>query len=444
MFKNARSLRPMILVFSPRITNRVRYTFRAIFEDILLVPVSFTSVVEEYLNFNGPKICYANHPLEGGMFFQSRHLLSETGLKDQNITVFNYNGLPAFYSTSRTSVIPFDPFSATFYLLSRYEEYMPSIRDPHDRYEANQSIGWASGFLQRPVVNLWAQLIKELILQKYPEYKFPERKYKFVSTIDIDNAFAYREKGFVRVTGGFLRSLTRLDFKELSERARVLLGFERDPYDTYEYLFDIQDKYNVRSIYFFLLADYGLNDKNVPVTSRKFRSLIKAIGDRAEVGIHPGYGSTDNPKKLETEIRRLSKILNREITKSRQHFLRLQLPNTYRNLIDLDITDDFTMGYASEIGFRAGCCTAFNFYDLDLEIETKLRIHPFAVMEATLKYYMKLTPEASLEKVKALIEEVRKVNGTFMTLWHNETLSDTKQWKGWKDLYEQVVIAAKE
>lgn len=432
----------MILVYSPRITNRVKYIFHVIFHDILLAEVNFTTSEEEYLSFQGPRICYANHSLGEGLFFQSRPLLFESGIKDQNITVFTWNGLPAFYSTSRISAMPFDPFAASFYLISRYEEYLPSIRDSHDRYEANQSLAWANNFLTIPVVNYWAEEIKKLLLVNYPPYQFQERKYRFISTIDIDNAYAYKEKGVLRTTGAYLRSLTRFDIKEFAERTRVLFGFERDPYDTYEYQFEIQDKYELRTIYFFLLGDYGVNDKNVPVTSRKFRSLIKRIGDRSEVGIHPSYGSNKHPQKLETEIRRLSKILNREITKSRQHFLKLTLPGTYRNLIDLDITDDYTMGYASEIGFRAGICTPFNFYDLDLEIETKLTVHPFAVMEATLKYYMKLDPDQSLERVKDLIRHVKQVKGTFITLWHNETLSDARQWKGWKDLYEEVVKEA--
>ncbi len=432
----------MILVYSPRITNRVKYIFHVIFHDILLSEVSFTTDEQEFLSYEGPKICYANQSLKEGLFFQSRPLLFESGIKDQNISVFQWNGLPAFYSTSRTSAFPFDPFAASFYLISRYEEYLPSIRDVHDRYEANQSLAWANGFLAIPVVNYWAEEVKKVIVGNYPQFTFPERKYKFISTIDIDNAYAYIEKGVLRTTGAYLRSVTKLDFKEVAERTKVLLGLSPDPYDTYEHQFAIQDKYDIRTIYFFLLGDYGVNDKNVPVTSRKFRSLIKRIGDRSDVGIHPSYGSNKNPQKLEEEIRRLSKILNREVTRSRQHFLKLTLPGTYRNLVDLDITDDYTMGYASEIGFRAGVCTPFNFYDLDLEIETKLTVHPFAVMEATLKYYMKLDPDQSLEKVKDLIKHVKAVKGTFITLWHNETLSDMKQWKGWKDLYEDIVKEA--
>jgi hypothetical protein len=132
-------------------------------------------------------------------------------------------------------------------------------------------------------------------------------------------------------------------------------------------------------------------------------------------------------------------VLHTEVTKSRQHFLKLTLPETYRNLIDLDITDDYTMGFASQVGFRASICSPFNFYDLDMELETKLKIHPFAVMEGTLKYYMNVQPEDAMQKIKPLIDQAKAVNGNFISLWHNDTLSDQKLWQGWRSVYEDMV-----
>jgi hypothetical protein len=263
-----------------------------------------------------------------------------------------------------------------------------------------------------------------------------------VSTFDIDNAYAYREKGFMRTVGGYVKDLLKLDFGQVKDRTQVLFGNKRDPYDTYDFQFSIQKKYKFKTIYFFLVGDYGVNDKNLPVESRKFQSLIKTVGDYAEVGVHPSYGSNSKPELLKKEVGRLAKVLHREVTNSRQHFLKLSFPDTYRNLIDLDITDDHTMGFANEIGFRAGICSAFNFYDLDLEIETKLRIHPFTVMDATLKYYMKVPPSKAIEAIRPLLEEVKKVNGTFISLWHNESLSGEKQWQGWQDVYEEMIKLA--
>jgi hypothetical protein len=434
----------MLLVYTQKVTHRNKYTFNLIFKDILGIDWKQTTDPEELKNYTGPKLSYALNPVADELFFQGRSLLFETGIKEQEIVVTEYNGCKIFFPAGKSSVFPFDPFAASFYLVSRYEEYLPHIRDEYDRFDAKVSLAYQHGFLTRPVVNIWAGWIRDAIKARYPEQEFPQQHYKYISTIDIDNAYAYKEKGFMRTVGGYLRSLINFNFKEAGLRTRVLLGTQRDPYDTYHYMLDIQKRYKLKPIYFFLLGDYGINDKNLPIDNRSFQSLIKRIGDYAQVGIHPSFGSNEDPSRLKTEILRLSKILHREVTRSRQHFLKLKLPITYRNLIDLDITDDYTMGYASSIGFRAGTCTSFNFYDLDLELETKLKLHPFAVMDATLKYYMKLEPADAIAQVKPLIEEVKAVNGTFISLWHNETLSDEKQWAGWREVYEEIVKAAAE
>jgi hypothetical protein len=285
-------------------------------------------------------------------------------------------------------------------------------------------------------------MLRDLLRARYPELVFPERKYRFISTIDIDNAWAYLQKGFMRTMGAFARSIVNFDIEEFMQRARVLAHMEKDPYDTYDFQFDLQKKYKFRSIYFFLLGEYGLNDKNVPPESRKFRSLIKSIADYAEAGIHPSYGSNKKPERLKKEVAELSRILKREVTRSRQHFLVLRLPETYRRLIELDITDDYTMGYALQVGFRASICTPFYFYDLDNEQATNLKIHPFAVMDATLKYYMKVPPQEAMNHILPLIKEVKAVHGDFVSLWHNESMSENKIWAGWRKVYEDMVDAA--
>lgn len=432
----------MLLIYTHKITHRNKYIFNLLFKDILDINFMLTSDVALFKAHTEEKISYTNNPVGDELFFVSRTLLFETGITEQNITVFDYNGQRAFFATGKLSALPFDVFAASFYLVSRYEEYLPHIRDVHDRFNPNDSLAFKHEFLQRPLINIWANWIKELIKEKFPKIVFPEKKYAFVSTIDIDNAYAYREKGFTRSLGGYLKSIVKFDFPEIAERTKVLLGLQKDPYDTYSFQLEMLKKYQFKSIYFFLLGDYGVNDKNLPVESKKFQSLIKMLGDYAEVGIHPSYGSNKSKEQLKKEVMRLSKVMHKEITNSRQHFLKLTLPETYRNLVDLDITDDYTMGYASLVGFRASICSSFNFYDLDNELETNLKVHPFAIMEGTLKYYMNVPPEEAMQYIKPLIDEVKQVNGTFISLWHNDTLNDQKFWKGWRAIYEEMVLYA--
>jgi hypothetical protein len=433
----------MILIYTSKITPRVKYIFNLLFRDVFGVKYELTCDKESYLNFSGAKLTYGYQPFGDELFVQAKGLLFETGISDQEITVFNWNDTKAFFSVGPKSCLPFDIFSASFFLASRYEEYLPHIRDVHDRFDAPISLAYNYNFLHQPVINKWALTFQELLQSKFPTLIFPEKKYRFISSIDVDNAYAFLEKGFVRTAGGFAKSIVQLNIPELRERIAVLLGTQVDPYDTYAFQLELQKKYNLEYLYFILLGDYGENDKNISIQSKRFRALIKSLGDYASVGIHPSYASNGKREQLAKEVLRLSSVMNREVKKSRQHFLKMRLPDTYRDLIELDIQEDYTMGYASDYGFRAGLCTPFFFYDLDLEVETSLKIFPFALMEGTLKYYQKVSPEKAMEHIRPLIDEVKKVNGCFISLWHNDSMNDLGTWKGWQKVYLEMVEYAK-
>lgn len=408
------------------------------------VPYTLVTDREEFQKIEGAKISYTINPIEDSFFIQSKTLLFEQGINDQELNVIPFDRTKAFFALGNRSMFPFDVFAATFYLASRYEEYLPHKRDLYDRFDADQSLAFKEDFLHQPCINIWIDRLTALLKEIYPDLVFPEHKYKFITTIDVDNAYAYLEKGFVRTVMGYAKSLLTFNAKDFWARSKTLLGFQQDPYDTYDYQKQKVLDYNLTFIYFFLLGDYGVNDKNIPVGSAKFQALIKSISDHSKIGIHPSFASNSDYGRLEKEVKRLSKVINREVSRSRQHFLKLRLPDTYRNLIELDVTDDFTMGYASSYGFRAGLCTPFYFYDLDLEVETLLKIHPFAIMEGTLKYYMNVNAEDAMVHYKRLIDEVRLVNGEFISLWHNDSLNDIGLWKGWRAVFEEMIAYGKE
>ena len=204
----------------------------------------------------------------------------------------------------------------------------------------------------------------------------------------------------------------------------------------------LKKEYAVTTIFFFSIGDYTTFDTNVSASKTKYQLLIKEMQDYARVGLHPSYFTNQNPVLLKKEKERLESITNTPVRKSRQHYLRFSLPETYQNLIDLEIEEEYSMGYASNVGFRASTCTPFYFYDLDFEIQTPLKVYPFALMDTTLNDYMKLTPKQSLGRIRDLRNEVKAVNGTFITLFHNESLSDYLRWKGWKRLYESMLKIA--
>ena len=429
----------MILVYSHKITPRVRYIFKHIFTRVLLIPLDFTTKVEEFVAHNGPKMSYAKTALGNEFFIRSNELLFQQGVNDLEINIQQWDTVPCFFNAGAKSSIPFDIFAASFYLISRYEEYLPHVKDIHQRYTAEESLAFKNNFLEKPVVDIWAYKLLNLIKEKFPNYNFTSREYSYISTIDIDNAFAYKHKSLIRGLGGFFKDLFQFKIFNVWDRFAVVFRIKKDPFDTFNKIIEIKKQYNIRTIFFFLIADYTTFDTNVSASKNKFRLLIKSMVDYARVGLHPSYFSMQNPALLKKEKKRLENITNMPIMRSRQHYLRFSLPETYQHLIDLEITEDYSMGYASNVGFRAGTCTPFYFYDLDFEIQTPLKIFSFALMDTTLNDYMKLTPKQSLGKIRDLKNEVHAVNGTFITLFHNEALSNYLRWKGWSRLYDLMV-----
>jgi len=432
----------MLLIYTHKITNRVSYIFELMIGDLLGLEYKLTSKKNQFNSFEGPKFSYTQNPLGDELFIEASTILFERGIEGHTLSSAEYEGNIVFFmALSKASALPFDPFAASFYFVSRYEEYLPYVKDKYSRFEASKSLAYEKGFLQKPVVNIWTNIVGSLLKKNFTRFRIPKKEFTFVPTIDLDAAWTFQAKGLVRSAGGYLKSIAQLNLKDIGLRTRVLAGMAKDPYDTYDLQLSLQAKYELKAIYFILFADYAHNDKNIHINSRKYHVLIKSLADYSEVGIHSSYGSSFEHGKLKIELDRLSGVLNHEITKCRQHYLRLNMPLTYRNFLDNGILEDYSMGFTAQQGFRAGISDSFYFYDLDLDTPTKLRVHPFAFSE-TLGTQGK--PKARMEKILQIISEVKAVNGTLIGAWDNASLSSYHGRGNWRMNYEKIIKFALE
>ena len=429
-----------MLVLVPKVTGRVMYVFDLIFSQLLGIEYELVADVEKFKAFDGPKLHYGSQRIGDEMFIKSVNLLFERHIQEQSTGAVDFEGVKGLFPVyGKDTMLPFDMFAATFYLVSRYEEYLPQVRDRYGRFQAESTWMFENGMLQKPLVNIWAKSLGDKLKAVYPDLPVKEKKFAFVPTYDIDAAWAYKHKGLYRTLGGFFKDLAAGDRERIRERHQVLRGKKRDPFDSFEFQFELQKTFKIKPIYFILCGEYDTNDKNISIRKAAFRSLIKTLGDHADVGIHPSFSSYLDIDKMRKEIDSLSEVLHRPLTKSRQHFLRMNLPRSYQKLIELDISDDYTMGFASQAGFRAGIADTFRFYDLENDMVTNLRVHPFALMDGTMRDYLNLDVEASYALAKQLVDEVKAVNGTFIYLTHNETLGGEKRWQGWPEMYRQLL-----
>ena len=429
-----------LIIFTPKISPRIKYVLKILFEEIYEINYQLVDNIELYKESKKIKINYsANKIKEKEILIYPSGLLNQRDIKEIDLKFFINNDIEYIFKSTADSYYLHDIFSAIFYLISRYEEYLPHLKDKFGRYLHTESIAYKKKFLRKPIVNIWAYHFVQHIKDNFPFLKVKKPVFKYISTIDIDNAFLIHGKGFVRSSAFLIKSVIKLNFKNIRLFISVLFQKGKDPLDTYSFQFELQKKYNLNVKYFFLLADYGLNDKNLSHTNSKFISLIKRISDIAAVGIHPSFASNSDVSILEKEISRLEVIQRREVLFSRQHFLKLSLPKTYKQLLSLGITEDFTMGYASILGFRAGIASPFSFYDLDMEQILPIKIFPFAITDDILRFNLKLEADCVINEIQDIVNSVKQVNGTLITVWHNNTFSNFGIWKGWKNVYEEVI-----
>jgi len=429
-----------LLIYTPKISSRHQYIFKVLFSEIYSIEYSLTENLEYYTQSNNFKINYSNSIIcEDELFVKHSGLLNQKGINQIDLKIENINDTPCFFLTDDKNSYHFDLFAASFYLITRYEEYLPHLKDKYNRYIHKESIAFKNGFLRKPIVNLWMKYFILELQSYFPKLKIHSPSFKYISTIDIDNAYLFKGKSFVRSVAFLFRSIMNFDFDKISMYFSVIFNRRKDPFDTYSFQFNLQKKYNLDVRYFILIGDYGLNDKNISYTNKSFQMLIKRLSDFAKIGLHPSYGSTFNHDKIAIERKRLEDIQKREVKSSRQHFLQLSFPNTYRRLINIGITNDYTMGYASDLGFRAGIATPYTFYNLDTEEILAIKVYPFAIVDDTLRYNMKLNACEVLDNIKDIIQSVKDVNGTLITIWHNDTFSEKGIWKGWKNIYEEMI-----
>jgi len=430
----------MILIYSEEITPRIDYITKLIFNQILRVEIGLTTNLADFLKSENPKINYSENKFGDEIYLKPHGLLCQTTLHRVEIQPVKYNNETCFFESSADSIFPFDPFAASFYLVTRYEEYLETDLDKFGRFKASESILTKFNLIKKPVVNIWANLLAGEISKKYPRFVFPKRKFEFISTIDIDNAWAYLHKGFWRTGGALVQSLLKGNFSEFKSRLKVLSGNAKDIYDNYEYLDSVFKGNEEKVKFFFLLGDYAEFDKNVSHKNSSFRKLIQTVSQKYDVGIHPSFAGFVHGchGKVIKENSRLKEITGKEISKSRQHYLNLKFPKTYQNLIKAGITEDYTLGFADQTGFRGGICTPYYFYDLQNEAKTNLLVVPFQVMDGTLRHYLELSPEEAFKETEILMNEVKKVGGTFVSIWHNETVNDLGEWKGYRNVFEKM------
>jgi len=428
-----------VILFAEKITPRLQYIAGFISTELFNEKWLITADRDFFSSAAKPKINYSDKRIsEQEFWICPQGLLSARGVQPQITECFEKNGCKAFFPADGD--FAFDVFAASFYLLSRYEEYLAHEKDMYGRYAHENSLAYKQNFLHLPLVNIWLGHFKKALHEKFPSLIFRQQNFRFIPTYDIDEPYAYRSKGFKRTAGGIAKSVIEGEWSLVNDRLSVLAGTRTDPYDAYHFMDALHRKYDLKPIYFFHSGlKTGKYDKNIPISKKKIKQLIRQHADKYETGIHPSWKSGDEKELLLKEIRLFELVSGKKVTASRQHYIRFTLPETFRELIRAGITEDYSMGYGSINGFRASVASSFYWYDLQREEQTGLLLYPFCYMDANSFFEQKFTTAEVLGEMRQYRKVIQSAGGTMITIWHNNFLGSAGRFTGWKEVYEQFI-----
>lgn len=425
---------PILHIIVPRITPRIQYVMGLVFERILGVSATVGELTHE--NNAIPCINYTDQILPGTFQVPNAGLLAEAEINPVNVEVNTETGAcPRLFSILDSSEvqIDFDVFSAAFFLATEYEKWTDPGKDRHDRHVPESSVMRMHELYQWPLVHHYAEHVWQKLGDFFPSLQSAprtRREFDFEITFDIDHARKYQDKPMHIQLGGLLKDILRADVRQFRERIAVWLG-AKDPFNTFEEIF--RECPAEKTTFFFLIERRHPNDGRFTYRTPMLQRLIRSVHQRGyQIGIHPSFTTYKDGDAIQAETDALATLIEVPVRRSRQHFLRYRLPDTFRHLITAGIRDEYTLCAFETGGFPSGMAIPYPWFDLAANQETELLLHPTYIMDRSLQQYLALEPESAAVYVHDLIQKTREVAGTFTMLLHNDVLSQSGEWENWR------------
>lgn len=412
-----------MIIFVPHITPRITYIFDIIFGRLLGTSYTITENFHNFDSYQGVKIAYSSQPIldEKIIWIEATQLLFEEGVTVQPIDVSEWNGYNLFFPTQH-GCFPIDIFAISFFLVTRYEEYYANIQtDTHNRFPIKSSVSYQLGFHRKPMVNILAHALADKIQEFYPTFQYKNPDFNSILTYDVDIAYKYKGKGLYRWCGSFVKSMIQFEFTNAFNLLKATLGLSHDDsFDRFHIHRSRAFKDGNTPIHFILTAPFSKFNKNIDPRTKTFKKLIDTLKDFSEIGLHPSYYSSENTSLITKEKNSLEKISQLQISKSRQHFLKLKFPSTFEALNEAGFKEDYSLGWQDDVGFRTSITIPVPFYNLITNQPKELLLFPLTIMDGAL-YKCTQNDEESLSTIETLQKEVLKYGGFFILLSHNNS-----------------------
>ena len=319
------------------------------------------------------------------------------------------------------AVVRNDLIYNTFFFISRAEEVINKQRDEHGRFAAAYSVLGERNRLMVPTLDEYARLVMKAVGLPLPPSGFAH----IYLTHDIDTIAHYRH------LRGALGGLWRGEWRQVLRSWRDI---EYDPAYTFPWLVEQDNRVPLAEKIYFVKHSFGKGydypqyNHHSP-DAHRLRKFLE--WNKVTIGWHSSYygvGSIEQRSKRRDEL-----------SVHRSHYLNCSIENM-RKLVALGITDDYTMGFADQAGFRLQTSRAVLWIDPERMQLTELVLHPLIIMDVTLssKNYMALDQVEATYVCQQLIDKVRMHNGDLCLLWHNTSINQTDYHKS---LYPELLLS---
>lgn len=398
-----------MLIYIPKPSIRVQYVFDFVLAETLSLEYELTSNLDFFKASDAHCKWSYGLEVEGVPSLPAANLLWETRVQQQRCIQIIHEDIVALFPTDVWDTVNFDIFASLFFLISRYEEYLPCVKDTHGRYAAIQSTAFQFGFLETAMVNRYIVWFIKWLRSHNLNHDVRMSKPKALVTVDIDHPFYTRD---ISIGKWLKRNLKDLSFLS-----------EKDKYDTTSYMLDSIG--SLASIFFILCPQKPTEvDHHNQRDSEAFLSMIHQLRLRTKIGLHPSYYAEEHTLFSE-ELAWLSEQHERKIKSVRFHYLRFNIETTPQLLMNHQIQNDFSLAYGTHVGFRTSTSLPFYLFDLTRNVKTKLRIYTPCIMDSVFKYHGKSNYR---EHFSQLAEEVKMYGGVFIPIFHNDIVSE-EEWK---------------
>lgn len=408
--------------------KEVKYTFEVLLHNILGIDNFHFTYIDKVGDFiialpNKNTISIENR------FFSKRDY-SDYNTSDQPNELHSYMGrdseLLFFYGSSQLAKIDkeiklgFDIIGSSFYMLSRWEEYQSTELDEHKRFKGSASFAVKHHFINRPIVNEYADFLLTLFSEL--EYNLEDkRSYQIIATHDIDSIYKFPtiKSKWKAAASNMLKSRSSIGLKNI-------LTEQKDPYDTFKYMLEVEKKHTTTAYYNVHLRSTGKWNGNYDIKEGYVRPLLEEIKNEGhEIGFHPSYDSYNNKAIFEEQLQSAKEVLDMDFKHGRQHFLNFEVPNTWTIWNDAGFEWESSLYYPEHPGFRCGICSTFNVFDIKTRSKLALKERPMSFMDVSYTKYLQLSEKACVENIRELKSTIKKYKGEFVFLWHNSFFADS-------------------